>query len=67
MNSSIEISVESLPSSIDQIKERISEFEDNVDVLEQQDEEKGKKLKSMNRICKTSGTLVKDQTDKSQT
>jgi hypothetical protein len=41
---------------VDQIERRISRLEDKVDVLEQSDKEKGKQ-RSVNELCKTSGTL----------
>jgi hypothetical protein len=52
--------VESPSHRVDQFEDRIWGLEDEVDVLEKSDKEKGKKLRSTNGMCKTSGTLLKD-------
>jgi hypothetical protein len=57
--------MESLSGTVDQTKDKLPELKDKEDLLEQSDEEKGNKTKKYNGTCKTSSTLLKDQTYKS--
>jgi hypothetical protein len=62
--SQLKKSVESHSSWLDQMEDRISGPEDKVHVIEKSIKIKIK-WRSTNRICKNSGTSLKDQTNKS--